>query len=223
MKSFKTTNIDNKLHLEFPEDNEGKFNPICIDFVGGKLNHMRKFSISKKQLFSKAVGALKGVETALDLTAGLGRDTFFLACLGIRVTALERNAAVYSLLEDAYKRAIAASEGKEHLTKIFDRMKFINEDSFEYLSALEETPDLIYLDPMFPESKKSSKSKKEMVLLKQMLESNEEESRKLLELALKKAGKRVVIKRPSEAKELIENVSFKYEGKSIRYDMYSIT
>jgi 16S rRNA (guanine1516-N2)-methyltransferase len=59
--------------------------------------------LSRKQPLVKAFG--QRVRTIIDATAGLGHDTFLLACCGFEVTALERNPVVYALLRDGLRRA----------------------------------------------------------------------------------------------------------------------
>ncbi len=85
---------------------------------------------------------------------------------------------------------------------------------------------MIYLDPMFPEKKKSAKSGKESILLKCLAaQTTEDEEGRLLDVALQVA-KRVVVKRPrlaptlkSSSKKFLRP-TMQYEGKAVRYDVY---
>jgi hypothetical protein len=76
---------------------------------------------------------------------------------------------------------------------------------------------------MFPKKEKSALPKKDLRVLQLLLMSEnnqiEEESKSLLELALKKCH-RVVVKRPQNGKPLLEKVSVKFEGTSTRFDVY---
>ena len=97
-------------------------------------------------------------------------------------------------------------------------MTLIRGDSISALPQLTVCPDVIYLDPMFPERKKSGLIKKKFQLLQQ-LESpccNEDD---LLHSALAAGPKRVVIKRPlREAPLAGVRPAFSLCGKTIRFD-----
>ena len=81
---------------------------IVIDFVNGKLDYRRKFGGGKNQALSKAVGLHKAKQPlrVFDATAGLGRDSFVLACLGATVLGCERHSQVFSALHDGLQRAL---------------------------------------------------------------------------------------------------------------------
>ena len=84
-------------------------------------------------------------------------------------------------------------------------------------------PDVIYLDPMFPERMKSALVKKEMRILHRLV-GEDVDADQLLAIALKRARKRVVVKRPRLAPTLINvSPSFCVKGESIRYDVYSVS
>ena len=136
-----------KIQLSLPPTNPF----VYVDFTQGRLNHMRKFTLSKNQNFSKAIGICHGYKHILDLTAGLGKDAFFLACLGCKVIAIEKSPWVFSLLQDAHKRGLAHSKDKELTNILSHHLKFICQDSFVYLDQLSsfEHPEVIFIDPMF--------------------------------------------------------------------------
>ena len=98
------------------------------------------------------------------------------------------------------------------------RMTLISQDSVQAMKELSYEPDIVLLDPMFPERQKSALIKKKFQLL-QRLESpcsNEEE---LLEAAQMARPKRIVIKRPLKGPYLAgKKPSYSLEGKAIRYD-----
>jgi 16S rRNA (guanine1516-N2)-methyltransferase len=81
--------------------------PVRCDFAGGAAKHRRLFGGGKGQDIAKAVGLNhKGFKPkVLDLTAGLGRDSFVLASLGASLLMLERHPIVFALLEDGLARA----------------------------------------------------------------------------------------------------------------------
>ena len=91
-------------------------------------------------------------------------------------------------------------------------------DSVMALRELDFAPDVVLLDPMFPQRQKSSLVKKKFQLL-HSLESpcaNEEE---LLDAARAAGPKKIVIKRPAKGAFLAGiKPDYSLEGKKIRYD-----
>lgn len=213
---------EDKLYLK---NNTQKFgNPICIDFLSGKLLHRYRFGGGKGQLIAKAVGIKPKIRLRiLDLTAGLGQDAFVLASLGCDVTMLERSPAVAALLEDALIRAYQEAWFSElKLKLIFTEAKtFLEENLALHLQGNEELkPDIIYFDPMFPGTKKSALVKKEMRLLR-ALHGDDADAAELLDLAIQSASKKVVVKRPKLAEYLAQRKpDLIFEGKSSRFDVY---
>lgn len=202
-------------HLELRSCKQ-KLNPIFIDFFTESL-HSRSLNAGvHKELIAKACG-LKGKvkPRILDCTAGLGRDAFMLATLGCEVVMLERSPIIAALLADALQRFYANES--QHVLLTF---KAVN--SFDYLNTLipEQFPDVIYMDPMFPERKKSALVKKEMRILKDIV-GTDEDIADLFNLALQRCHKRVVVKRPKLA-QAIGNTkpNVVYSGKQIRFDVY---
>ena len=74
---------------------------------------------------------------------------------------------------------------------------------------------------MFPTRNKSAQVKKEMQFFHDIV-GNDEDAESILLLALEKAKKRIVVKRPRLAEQLTESVkpAFEIVGKSTRYDVY---
>jgi len=198
--------------------------PIRAEFAEGSVDHRRKFGGGKGQMIAKAVGLKAGVYPhVLDATAGLGKDAFVLATLGCQVQMLERSPLVYALLQDGLERARHCADDPE-LAPIMARMQLLAVDSQEYLARLndENRPDVIYLDPMFPERQKSADVKKEMAAFHHLV-GKDEDADLLLEKALAKAHYRVVVKRPRKAPFIAgKTPSYQLEGKSSRYDIYAL-
>jgi 16S rRNA (guanine1516-N2)-methyltransferase len=159
----------------------------------------------------------------LDTTAGLAGDAFVLATLGCSVTMLERSQILFMLIDDAFERASLNEDFKPIIKQGFTA---INSDANDYikqqLSAGNTAPDVIYIDPMYPDRKKSALVKKDMQIL-QRLHGEDENAAELLGNALSYAKKRVVVKRPLHAETLSEkkpNTCIK--SKKTRYDIYTI-
>jgi 16S rRNA (guanine1516-N2)-methyltransferase len=195
--------------------------PIQVDFTTAKIKHRLINDCFKKEYLAKAVGIKNSnYPDVLDVTAGLGRDAFILAALGCEVTLLERSPIVAALLEDGLKRGALHAE----IATIIARMHLIQIDCMQYMRQCNEAQRtaVVYLDPMFPPRKKSALVKKEMRILHNLLQDevkiNETE---LLNMALKFAKKRVVVKRPYLASPLANCAAdFVIKGKSCRFDIY---
>jgi len=187
--------------------------------VNDRANYLRPLPKGKNELIAKAIGLSKGLTKVLDVTAGLGMDAVVMARLGCQVRAIERSKEVYQLLQDAHARALQDERTQEWA----HRLEFLYADSIVYLKDLssKERPEVIYLDPMFPEKKKSALPRKEMVLFRSLV-GEDLDSEELLKQALKVATKRVIVKRPLKAKPLLEEPHHRFEGKSVRYDLYLI-
>ncbi len=197
-----------------------KIEAIHVDFLSGKNNHRRLHGGGKGQDLAKAIGLNKlSNPSVLDLTAGMGGDAFVLATLGAKVTLIERNPVIHALLFDAFERATLSADAE--LLAIFSRMRLKHEDALETLQNLDDKPDVIYIDPMFPARTKSAQVKKEMQFFHKIVGADVD-SESLLLKALDVAEKRIVVKRPRLANKLTEHVqpAFQISGKSTRYDVY---
>lgn len=196
-----------------------KVGPVYVDFLSADLQHRRRFGLSKNQLLARAMGLSKAPVSVLDATAGLGKDSFFLACLGARVTGVEKSQILFALLEDGYQRALSDPEVGAILK---ERLTIHQGDSVEFMRRLSGAarPDVVYLDPMFPEKKKASLSPKEMQVFQLLLGQDQEPVEELLHAALQVAKDRVVVKRPLRSSQLPRKPHHSFRGKSIRYDMF---
>lgn len=213
---FYLLKIEDRLNLLYCKKTEKKPMHITVDFLSGGVNYRREKGGGKNQPIARAVGLGKTSQlTVLDATAGLGGDAFVLASLGCEMILLERSAIIAELLSDGIRRAL----DDENVFPIVSRMKLIVSDAVEYMSRLSEQPDVVYLDPMYPERKKSAKVKKEMQILQVLLEHDE--SNNLLDQAMKVARRRVVVKRPKSAAFLNnQSPSHSIESKNTRFDVY---
>jgi 16S rRNA (guanine1516-N2)-methyltransferase len=208
-------------YLGLQSTSDKKFTPFYIDFLAGKMRYRSDQAGLKREMLARALGKKpKDAPRIVDATAGLGRDGFILATLGFHVTLLERSDIIHALLADALKRAAADAT----MAPIIARMHLIHADASEWLAHLSpaERPDIIYLDPMFPDREKSASVKKEMVILQNLLE-NDEDNPTLLDTAMACSNLRVVVKRPRLAPTLTaRKPDFALTGKSSRFDIYLV-
>ena len=151
---------------------------------------------------------------ALDATAGLGEDSFILAAGGMNVEMFEHNPVTAALLGDALIRGRQDPATKD----ICRRMTMRQGDSKILMQNLNYTPDIIYLDPMFPEKKKSAESKKKLQVLHKIEEPCSDETELLQAAMALKAGK-IIIKRPPGCEYLAQvKPTYSLERKAVRFD-----
>ena len=192
--------------------------PVRVDFVSGALAHRRLFGGGAGQMIAKAVGLQSGVRpSVLDATAGLGRDAFVLAELGCTVTMIERQPIIAALLEDGLLRA----QTDDEVALIVARMQLLTGNAITLMQDWRgDSPQVIYLDPMFPHRDKSALVKKEMRLFRPLV-GDDDDAPALLAAALSLASHRVVVKRSRKAPAIDgTKPGYVLEGKSSRYDIY---
>lgn len=204
-------------HLELHDNSANPLSPFFIDFTSGALGYRLTHSKMRAELLARAIGYKASQKpVVLDVTAGLGRDGFILANMGCAVLLLERSKIIAALLQDGLNRALH----QEHFQSM--SIKLINIDAITYLKQLDPQhyPDVIYLDPMYPDRSKTALVKKEMRWLRKIV-GDDEDSALLLTTAFNHARKRVVVKRPRLAPTLTaEKPSFAITGKTQRFDVY---
>lgn len=193
---------------------------VYVDFVTGALAHRQQFGGGRGQAIAKAIGLKQGKNpSVLDVTAGLARDAYILATLGCRMTLVEKSPILSILIQDGINRGLEHEQSTPMLSDHFD---IHNQDAINFLKNIEkeQLPDIIYLDPMFPERKKSALVKKDMQILQHLL-GKDENSEALLDTALNYARERVVVKRPVHAPCLTETKpATSIHSKKTRYDIY---
>lgn len=161
---------------------------------------------------------IKGLDRpaeVIDATAGLGEDSFLLAAAGCRVRMFEYDPVISALLSDALRRA----KNDPGLSAIASRMELVCADSTEALPEISPAPDVVLLDPMFPERQKSGLVKKKFQLIHR-IEAPCDAEEKLLLAAKAAHPRKIVIKRPAKG-GLLANAkpSYSLSGKAIRYDV----
>lgn len=188
--------------------------PVVVDFVAGKARHRQLYGGGRSQAIAKAVGLHQRARlTVIDATAGLGQDAFVLAGLGAQVQLLERHPWVYLLLSDGLARAqVAGIDAVSRMTLLSPR---------QTLSDCNPA-DVVYLDPMFPETPRKAAVKKPMALFQQLVGADQDAD-DLLAPALAVARLRVVVKRPRSAPALAgQAATYALTGKSNRFDIYAL-
>lgn len=155
---------------------------------------------------------------AVDATAGLGEDSFILAAAGFRVIMYERDNQIADLLEKTLDDA--RRSGDEIIQNISERMTLVKDDSIIELPQMCEIPEVVLLDPMFPERKKSGLVKKKFQMIHTMEKPCEDE-KELFDAARKTNACKIMVKRPAKGPFLAdEKPSYSIYGNVIRYDVY---
>jgi 16S rRNA (guanine1516-N2)-methyltransferase len=187
-----------------------------IDFTHPKLLYRLTHGGGKKQMIAKAcgIGQLKS-PTILDACAGFGTDSLVLASLGANVIMVERHRVIATLLQEALTKA------KDHpeLTSILSRITFIHGDAKDIIPQYKA--DIIYLDPMFPETGNTALQQKNLQFLKHTV-GDDSDADQLLPIACRHAIYRTVVKRPRKAPLIAPHIEphFSLNGKANRFDIY---
>ena len=179
----------------------------------------------QQELLVKA-SRVKGVERpwAIDATAGFGEDSLLLAAVGFTVDLYEQDCVIAALLQDALERAandpaLAASVARMRLHAGEDSIAGLHRTAALIEQGELAAPDVVYLDPMFPERTKSAAVKKKFQLLHHLEQPCADEET-LVEAAFAVHPRKVVIKRPVKG-PLLAGVkpSYQLAGKAVRYDV----
>lgn len=192
----------------------GEKGVVRVDFVHGSAQHRRLYGGG--ELLGKAVNH-RSQPRVWDGTGGLGRDAFVLASLGLTVTVSERHPVVAALLADGLRRAREDAA----VAAIAERIAFFPGEMQALLPA-QTAPEVVYLDPMYPQRQKSAAVKKEMAYFHELVgAATAADEALLLQTARRHATKRVVVKRPQGGAVLAGAApAFQYQGKSTRFDVY---
>ena len=173
-------------------------------------------------------------QLVVDLTAGLGRDSFLLATSGFDILMIERNEILYALLDDALSRLRKVDP------LVGNRMSVVNCDS----TTLNDIRDIsfllpdknfsdyssigVYLDPMYESGLvgRKSKVKKDTSMLHKLIEpldpsESDRNNQLLLESAYRLSNSRIVVKRPLKSTHLVHAApQSQIVGSTHRFDIY---
>lgn len=201
-----------------------------LDYAHGPLGYRLQ---AKRVMHEPLAKVISRGAFVFDATGGIAKDAIMMALLGCKVWTCEAHPLIASLVQDGLERV-------RHLTAyslLFEQESFnffavdaLTKLSEFYAKPLEQRPDIIYLDPMFPAKVKSSSAKKTMQWLQHIHAHTSHmypdysvaEPHELLSMGLKLAQKRVVVKRPLHAGPLTlaPEVSFSRRFQSARFDVY---
>lgn len=184
---------------------------LRVDFEAAPLLYRKQHGGGIKQPLARAVGIKANIRPdIIDVTAGLGIDSYLLAALGCKVRMIERSPLLAALLADGLDRIQASNP-----TLLFG-------DAAQLLSHTEDKADTVYMDPMYPHRTKSALNKQEMRIIRELV-GDDNDAADLFRAALNHAGKRVVVKRPKGAFYLHDRKpSHHITMKNSRFDVYMV-
>lgn len=182
--------------------------PLCIDFCTPQFRYRLQRAAHEQVVKACRIKNQKQVRL-LDATCGLGRDALLLQQAGFSVTAYERHPVLAALLADA-------------LTRMPDDQCKFNLHTGDAKAAFKNCHhDVIYLDPMFPESTKSARVKKDMAVLQHLHRHDVDDGHELFNAAWQADCQRIVVKRPQKAETLSPaKPTYHINGKTCRFDVY---
>ncbi len=187
----------------------GDFARLLPRLKGGRIGSELLYKAAK-------IKGSEGPLWAVDATAGLGEDSLVLAASGFHVTMFERNPVMYALLLDALERAKNIPE----LREIAGCMELRRGDSVEAMANFSGAPDVILLDPMFPERQKAALVKKKLQMIQSLEEPCSDEAA-MLRAAMEAGPRKLIIKRPPKGPWLAGiKPDHSIEGKAVRFDCF---
>ena len=192
--------------LQLLEPSQPRLKPIVV-----RLS--RAQPLSRRMLLGRAVG--RKVSTVVDATAGLGGDSMLLAKMGYHVASIERHPGISALLEDGIQRA---TQSYAHL-----KIEHCFGDAIQELAHLGDSPDVIFLDPMYPAGRKPSVKVARPIAVVKDLVGDDLDVQTLFDVAMQSASRRVVVKRPHFCEPLRPKQRTNcFAGKLVRYDVYEV-
>ncbi len=196
-------------------------NPVVVDFASGTIGFRGRQNVRQELLVKAVFGRdKKSPPSVLDMTGGLGRDSFILACAGCNVTTLERNPLVFLLLSDGLYRAETNFELQTIVQRI--ELHFCDAVVAPAIALDKVNFDVVYMDPMFPERTKSALVKKEMRVFRDVV-GEDVDVYQLFEQAKNVARKKVIVKRPRKSAFIKDKKpTYSVEGRSSRFDVYQV-
>jgi len=103
------------------------------------------------------------------------------------------------------------------LAELFKNFQFQFGEVRSFVSTT--NPDVIYFDPMYSQDKSKAMPGREMQILREVL-NEDQDAQEQAKFLKEKASKKFVVKRSIKASELLEGVKEKVEGSSTRFDIY---
>jgi 16S rRNA (guanine1516-N2)-methyltransferase len=181
---------------------------VFVDFDSKNLKFRSQAHLNAELIIKAVLGKKKQPTTIMDCTAGFGKDSYLMSLTGSKITAYESNPVMYALLKDGLNRF--------NIENISLRKK-------DALREVKSTDcEVVYIDPMYPATKKSAKNNKHMMFLQAFVGHQADMADDLFTQALLSQCSKVVIKRPTKAAFVLDKKpTFQIIGKAARFDVYA--
>jgi 16S rRNA (guanine1516-N2)-methyltransferase len=187
---------------------------LNVNFLSGKLGWRIKRADHEGNL-KKALGKTKERLNIFDATAGLLSDSMIFLSLGHNVVAVEQSKIIYLLVNDAIHRA-------RNRIPFLKNLKFIHDNSIVSYKKSKKSFDIIYLDPMYPVTKKKIKKSGDLRSIGSILELENlfDKGDYLIDKFMKVDCKKLILKRPLKSEKIYSNINYQVKGKTTRFDIY---
>jgi len=187
-----------------------------LDFLSGKLNYRVCRASNDASPLRKSLPQKRPVESKLiwDLCGGWGEDGLMMALWSHNVVSYESSPVVHLLAQRALEKFT-------HQQAPDIKIKRMHAKAEDALAKANQKPEVIYLDPMYPQTKSKALNQSEMRYLKP-LANNSDNALRLLETSLNVATESVILKRPIKAEILLQSPTRSIEQGSTRYDIYNL-
>lgn len=176
------------------------------------LNLLQKHKNLSNELIIKTIKSIKQKEHIIDVTAGLGKDSFIMANFGFSVTLIEHNYILATILYFAYLQSLLPCKN------------VIFEDSIKFLKNNDIKYDIIYFDPMFNNTK-TALPKKEMQIIQTIQKKFHEnyDFENFKKNLLKNKNKILIIKNKITVDPIPDKIPhFIKKGKLIKFSVYNL-
>ncbi len=210
----------NESGISLIAQNGNESTEVKVDFVEGALAWRRLHGGGRQsEAVAKACFGKLREPIIFDATAGLARDSFILASFGAKVHLFERHPIVRLLIKDGIRRALASND--PDIVKLVQENMILEEVPEISLYQGTVVPDTVYIDPMYPERKKSALVKKDMRIFHNLV-GLDDDRENLLKSALALARAKVVMKLPKWADPLFpEKINAVVPTKNHRFVVYT--
>ena len=181
---------------------------VFVDFDSKQLNFRSSAHLNAELIIKAVLGKKKQATTIMDCTAGFGNDSYLLSLTGSQISAYESNPLMNALLADGLNRAVISN------------ITLLKKDAMQHLKNTD--CQVIYIDPMYPATKKSAKNNKQMAFLQSIVGHQTQMASDLFEQAKLSKAKKIVIKRPVKS-DFVNDIkpTSQIVGKAARFDIYA--
>jgi len=180
---------------------------VYVDFNSKQLKFRSQAHLNAELIIKAVLGKKKQPKLIMDCTAGFGKDSYIMSLTGSKIVAYESNPVMFALLKDGLNRSV------------IENISLRKRDALREIRTTD--CEVIYIDPMYPATKKSAKNNKYMMFLQSFVGHQAEMADNLFTQALQSQTQKIVIKRPVKASYVMnKKPTYQVIGKAARFDVY---